>query len=251
MVAPSSCRRISFTGSTRPVSGLPARLPPRVKAESGRTVPLCATRTAGVRIAVSVSRWSTSASESTDSPRAGSVRWTCTDDAQTLSRKVWASPVSRSRALRATSRPCRRRRSSRRPWNRSSRRPCRPRPHRRCRPRRSSRRPWNRSSRRPCRPRPHRPCRPRLRRGPERRPGSTPSVVISSSPSGLSGVVVMVPPCEAATDGPPRLSFECHPPAFHQPTPQGLGHRAAGHRVASQRAAGVNRRVAPRSGSCP
>ena len=123
-------------------------------------------------------------------PRSGSVRWTCTDDAQVVSMKTWASPVSRSSALRAPTRPCRQCR----------RHPCRRRRSRRCRRRRWSRRRWRRSSRRRwsrrrCRRRPHRRCRRRPVPGAAGTPvGSTPSVVISSSPRGLSGVVVMDPP---------------------------------------------------------
>ena len=58
----------------------------------------CATRTAGVRIAVPVSSASASSSESSPTSSAGSVSWTWTSDAQTFEAKVWASPLSRSSA---------------------------------------------------------------------------------------------------------------------------------------------------------
>ena len=99
--------------------------------------PSLTSRTDGVRIAVEVSRWSTSSRERYAASSAGSTRWWWTRDAQTFSRKVWASPVSWSRTLQI--------RTRRRPRCRWRRRPCRPRHRRRCRRRRRRRC-------RPCRP---------------------------------------------------------------------------------------------------
>ena len=160
----------------------------------------------------------------------GSVRWTWTEDAQTLSRKVWASPVSRSSALRARSRRCRpcRRASVESPSVR--RRPCRR--------RRWSHRRWHRSSHRRCR---RRPCRRRRCPGRTATPvGSTPSVVISSSPRGLSGVVVMDPPHRAATDGPPGTVPVVGRSPTTVPHPSGRGEPPDGLR-----------RRGPRSAWCP
>ncbi len=75
-------------------------------ATAGSTEPSWAIRTAGVRIAVEVSRWSTSSNDSSPTSRSGSVWWRWTRDAQTFVRKVWASPASRSSALRSRRRPC-------------------------------------------------------------------------------------------------------------------------------------------------
>ena len=147
------------------------------------------------------------------------MRWTWTCDAQTLSMKVWASPVRRSSALRARTRPCRRRRSSRR----------------RCRRRRSSRRRCRRrrSSRRRCVGRVAVGAvgvAPSASPGPAGTPvGSVPSVVISSSPRGLSGVVVMDPPRGAATDGPPRVRLRVSCSRLHRPTPLGTGSPGRAH----------------------
>src|SRR6476661_816550 len=73
-------------------------VPERVKRLDGSTDPPWTTRTAGVRIAVLVRRWSTSSRESRPTRSAGSVRCRWMRDAQTFARKVWASPLSRVRA---------------------------------------------------------------------------------------------------------------------------------------------------------
>ena len=86
-------------------------------------------RIEGVRIAVDVSSWSASSRDSSPTRSRGSARCRWTRDAQTFARKVWASPLSRSRALRT--RPRR--------WCRSRRRRSRPSRCRRSRCRRSRR----------------------------------------------------------------------------------------------------------------
>jgi hypothetical protein len=55
MVAPPSKSANALRASTRPVSGRPARVAPRVYADSGSTSPSRATRIEGARIADDVS----------------------------------------------------------------------------------------------------------------------------------------------------------------------------------------------------
>ena len=94
------CRR------RQPGERRPARVAPRVYDDSGSTEPSWASRTAGVRIAVRREQACRRRRARAARPgRSGSVRCRCTRDAQTFARKVWASPLSRSRAFRTRRRP--------------------------------------------------------------------------------------------------------------------------------------------------